>query len=288
MADKTEEEKSEVPANPQSEHSLLETPATIDTNTTNSIPEIENMEVHHHAHHDHGKKTWKSYFWEFFMLFLAVFCGFLAELQLEHYIENQREKKYVSHLMQDLSKDSMNLVQYLNDTKNRVERIDSLLQILINKEAATRGNDLYYHARRIVRAPNYFPSDASILQLKYSGNFRLIHDANIVKQIGSYENQTRELIYVLEEWRDVNSSYRETLELLFDGMVFYKMLDPQNNLVRPTTNPQLLSNKWEDLNKLVIKLQFMKGGANRNYYLAEKCLESCENLQKEIRTKYHL
>jgi hypothetical protein len=25
------------------------------------------------------KKNWKSYFKEFFMLFLAVFCGFLAE-----------------------------------------------------------------------------------------------------------------------------------------------------------------------------------------------------------------
>ena len=33
------------------------------------------MEVHQHAQHG-GKKSWKSYFWEFLMLFLAVFCGF--------------------------------------------------------------------------------------------------------------------------------------------------------------------------------------------------------------------
>lgn len=43
------------------------------------------------------------------MLFLPVFCGLLAELQLEHYVEHQREKKYVIHLHQDLSKDSVNL-----------------------------------------------------------------------------------------------------------------------------------------------------------------------------------
>ena len=55
----------------------------------------EDMEVHHHAHHGHEKKTWKHYFWEFFMLFLAVVCGFLAELQLEHYIEHKREKEYI-------------------------------------------------------------------------------------------------------------------------------------------------------------------------------------------------
>lgn len=248
----------------------------------------DNMEVHHHAHHDHGKKTWKSYFWEFFMLFLAVFCGFLAELQLEHYIENQREKKYVSHLMQDLSKDSANLIKFMDDTRIRNGRIDSILQILINNESATRGNELYFHARRIVRAPLYSASDASILQLKYSGNFRLIQDANIVKQIGSYENQSKEMNYVFEEWRAVNTSYREGLENLFNGKVFYKMLNAQNNLIKPTDNPQLITNKWEEINKLVIKLQFMKGGANRNYALAENCLKSCLSLQKELRAKYHL
>ena len=254
----------------------------------NPTESSENMEVHHHAHHDHGPKTWKSYFWEFFMLFLAVFCGFLAELQLEHYIENQREKKYISHLMQDLSKDSVNLTKYLEDSKNRIERIDSLLQILMNKETATKGNELYYHARRLVRAPNYFPSDASILQLKYSGNFRLIHDDNIVKQIGSYENQSRLMLFTLEEWRDVNSAYREALESIFDGLVFYSMLDSTNNVKKPTTNPQLINSNPSEINKLVIKAQFMKGGANRNYFLADQCLKSCIVLQKAIREKYKL
>ena len=84
------------------------------------------MEVHHHTHHP---KKWKEYFWEFFMLFLAVFCGFLAELQLEHYIESQREKKYITHLMQDLSKDSANLHKYSIDVQRRIERIDTLLQL---------------------------------------------------------------------------------------------------------------------------------------------------------------
>jgi len=35
------------------------------------------MEVHSHAHTD--RKKWTHYLWEFLMLFLAVFCGFLAE-----------------------------------------------------------------------------------------------------------------------------------------------------------------------------------------------------------------
>ena len=53
------------------------------------------MEIHHHAHGSdpdsstssghRGRKKWTHYFWEFLMLFLAVFCGFLAENQREHF-----------------------------------------------------------------------------------------------------------------------------------------------------------------------------------------------------------
>jgi len=82
-------------------HSSQELPKTANESSTEfegthetndqSINEPELMEVHHHAHHDHGKKNWKSYFWEFLMLFLAVFVGFMAEYQLEHKIEKDRK-----------------------------------------------------------------------------------------------------------------------------------------------------------------------------------------------------
>ena len=60
------------------------------------------MEVHHHAHT--SRKKWTHYFWEFLMLFLAVFCGFLAENQREHMIEHKREKQYIRSLTQDIGK----------------------------------------------------------------------------------------------------------------------------------------------------------------------------------------
>jgi len=82
MADNTDEVPLENPTNNQSENSSDEIISTVDTETITPIQETENMEVHHHAHDPalpHHKKNWKSYFWEFLMLFLAVFCGFLAE-----------------------------------------------------------------------------------------------------------------------------------------------------------------------------------------------------------------
>ncbi len=44
------------------------------------------MEVHAHSSPAPGGapgEKWTHYFWEFLMLFLAVFCGFLAAYQLE-------------------------------------------------------------------------------------------------------------------------------------------------------------------------------------------------------------
>jgi hypothetical protein len=61
------------------------------------------MEVHHHSHTE--RKKWTHYFWELLMLFLAVFCGFLAEYQLEHLIEYQREKQFMKSFVEDLEKD---------------------------------------------------------------------------------------------------------------------------------------------------------------------------------------
>ena len=53
------------------------------------------MEVHAHTHT--ARKKWTHYLWEFLMLFLAVFCGFLAEYQLEHKIEKDRAKERTLH-----------------------------------------------------------------------------------------------------------------------------------------------------------------------------------------------
>ena len=57
------------------------------------------MEVHTHSHTQ--RKKWTHYFWEFLMLFLAVFCGFFAENQREHLIENRKEIKYMRSLIED-------------------------------------------------------------------------------------------------------------------------------------------------------------------------------------------
>ena len=59
------------------------------------------MEVHAHAHSP--RRKWTHYFWEFFMLFMAVTLGFFVENQREHYIEKvKRKSEYTRKLKSSL------------------------------------------------------------------------------------------------------------------------------------------------------------------------------------------
>ena len=109
MAENTEEKHPDNPTEHQSENPSIEITSTTNTKTINLNPETKNMEVHHHAHDPaapHHKKNWKNYFWEFLMLFLAVFCGFLAEYQLEHKIERDRAAELAESFYAELKVDS--------------------------------------------------------------------------------------------------------------------------------------------------------------------------------------
>ena len=68
----------------------------------NIPPQLENMETHAHHLHNAPGHGWKHYFFEFVMLFLAVFCGFLAENLREDQVEHRREQLYMNRVIQDL------------------------------------------------------------------------------------------------------------------------------------------------------------------------------------------
>src|SRR4029077_15748495 len=100
------------------------------------------MEVHAHSHTEREK--WTHYFWEFFMLFLAVTAGFFVENQREHMVEHQREKKYISTLIQDLKTDTANLQVYINLRREKRIMMDSLLMLLSTGKHKQFGNETYF------------------------------------------------------------------------------------------------------------------------------------------------
>jgi len=127
------------------------------------------MEVHAHSHT--SRKKWTHYFWEFLMLFLAVFCGFLAEYQLEHIIEHQREKKYINSFIEDLKIDTTAITVNIQSKKEKIMSYDSLIRFFSSKDPNQYGQSIYFYARKLTRGLNFFfngPHHQTIEKFRWS------------------------------------------------------------------------------------------------------------------------
>ncbi len=158
------------------------------------------MEVHHHAH-AHGKKNWKTYFWEFAMLFLAVFCGFLAEYQLEHKIENDREKEYIHSMLEDLQTDTLNLSLSIDNFTRQEKSFDTVF-LLYSQLAKGYNHSLRTNLDGIIGYKDFFPTDKTMQQLKNSGGMRLIRSKKAADGITTYDFRLKEYdksLIVLDE-----------------------------------------------------------------------------------------
>ena len=127
------------------------------------------MEVHAHTHTP--RKKWTHYFWEFLMLFLAVFCGFLAEYQLEHYIEKQRANDFARSLHRDLVTDTVVFNRNIERLKICRKKIDTLISILSNtEEAHKKASSVYSLSVYAFITPISIPNESTLQQLLNSSS----------------------------------------------------------------------------------------------------------------------
>ncbi|MGQ0739831.1 MAG: hypothetical protein ACT4OJ_12300 [Bacteroidota bacterium] len=150
------------------------------------------MEVHAHTHT--ARKKWTHYFWEFLMLFLAVFCGFLAEYQLEHTIENQRAKQFAISLYEDIKLDTGAVKFKMWETDFASSRIDTFVNLVQEHDPKELpGGTWYYYGRFATRYISVTLQDATINQLKNSGALRYFRDHLIANAIARYDQACRNL-----------------------------------------------------------------------------------------------
>jgi hypothetical protein len=173
------------------------------------------MEVHHHSHS--SRKKWSHYFWEFFMLFLAVFCGFLAENQREHFVEHQREKKFMRSLSYDLSQDTAELNRSIAEVKQARHLQDSVL-LFLNQFRPQDYLPLRYKFL-ITWSLNRFSvvfNEVTAMQLKHAGNLRLIRNQQTIRKISDYWTEQENTKITIERYLIYRNRNREYNEKLFD------------------------------------------------------------------------
>lgn len=187
------------------------------------------MEVHHHAHHG-GRKNWKSYIWEFLMLFFAVFCGFLAEWRLEQVIENHREEAYIHSIVEDIDADVEQTSKLITEIDSRIKRTDSLLLVLSSTDIQTNSNKAYQLWLMTIGFPDFVQNDRTIQQLKNSGALRLIRKKAVSDKIMEYDRVVR-LIAVTQN--NMNALAANTT--LFSQIFDFVQLNQQNGQPVPLT-----------------------------------------------------
>jgi len=150
------------------------------------------MEVHHHSHTSdpdshRGRKKWTHYLWEFLMLFLAVFCGFLAENQREHMVEHQREKQFMISLAEDLELDTALLQAAIMGNEYVKNGMDTLREVIYRIGFDNNAiRKIYVYSRQYLRPIQIEYIDRTSSQLKNSGAMRLIRNKKVAAEIMNY------------------------------------------------------------------------------------------------------
>ena len=207
------------------------------------------MEVHAHGHTP--RKKWTHYFWEFFMLFLAVTLGFFVENQREHYVEHKRVKQYAFLLIQDLSKDTLELNERINTRILYDLKKDSLLSYLDNNGEKKNGRYLYYYGNFALRYPIFISSDATFQQLRNSGSLRFIQNISLYRSITEYYKNV-ETIGLIDNISEYSSKAEEIFSLVFTASEMQKV-DPgntKNEAKIPPYDPPLMTYDPQIINQL--------------------------------------
>jgi hypothetical protein len=247
------------------------------------------MEVHAHTHTP--RKKWTHYFWEFLMLFLAVFCGFLAENFREHQIEHKREKEFITSLIKDVELDTASLHLTYSVREKYINYFDSLVFLLKHNDKS-KLNDIYFYARFLGRINEFKYHDRTIQQLKNSGSLRLIRNKKAADSITIYDNEAVKLIL---NQQDIERKVRDEatfnmLGKIFNAYVWDDMVDASNkaSISRISSNPSLMTADEKLINEFAIKVVYLKTAYRLTNGNIEETIKTAENLLGFLKKEYQL
>ncbi len=224
------------------------------------------MEIHAHTHtaadsgSHRGSKKWKHYFWEFFMLFLAVTAGFFVENWRHHRLEKTYEKQYMVSLVEDLQSDTTQLTKLIVLFSTVISMEDSLKSALKRPDIMQNPGAAYPYLGYPLDGLAFHRSERTIQQLKNAGGLRLINSIQVSNNINEYDESYRQSMEIngvaiqtyhyytaiLNRVADVNLMDYPYKQMSQDSMISYRWIttDPHELqiLYNYTVNFQWISN----------------------------------------------
>ncbi len=278
-------------------------PTRMPSTKESSTPQTENTEVHKHPKHVTHKKKWTEYLLEFFMLFLAVFLGFVAENIRENSVERHRERDYIINIKKDLAEDITAINIWIPAISRIGNGFDSLMDLLQSPNAASRGSDLYYYARMSTRSRSFVASNNTFTELKNSGNLRLITNKVVVNSLTDSQKLIDNYVNLAAIGSKESKMPYPSLAELFDASVFNRMIIKRavtgnvnsvdsslvsDTIAKPPGTPQLFKHDPEAINRFIFYLHERKSSMVGEASLLIQQKENAAALIRLINNEYRL
>jgi hypothetical protein len=223
------------------------------------------MEVHHHPDLHHRRKKFKEYLLEFFMIFLAVSMGFIAENVREGFGDREKERHYVESLVSNLKDDTANFASAIAENTGKMDSLQKMILLSRKSLADTVVRKALYHYAFWASQLSIFKSnDATMMQLKNSDGFRYIRRDHVADSIANYDNGLK-YVYSSEELY-INSS-REAMEAVAETIDYSVGRDStfmKSGEWNPGVMPLLLSTDPQKIHLLYNKID-LDWGWTSNY-----------------------
>ena len=187
----TDNKSLEGPRNQESSGQSDAKKSNVESDNTTSEEDTEKIPARGHPLHDSFWKSTRHYFFEFIMMFLAVFAGFLADNWREQMQEHKREKEFIHSIVEDLKSDTIQSGRILVELKKTSTSIDSVLAELSSPDVIENSNNVYRLWTKNLDIKTFVSNDRTIQQLKNSGELRLIRSKVVSDGIMQYDQAVK-------------------------------------------------------------------------------------------------
>jgi hypothetical protein len=261
------------------------------------------METHaHHLHKAPGKK-FSHYFFEFFMLFIAVFCGFLVENYREEKVEEHRALELAKSFYVELKNDSITAQLKVQNRLRQQEAIKYLVNYFRDSSLTDVSKEFAINFEYGIsfRSPSQFePRTIMLDQLRNSGSLRYFKNESLQALTGDitvaikniYDRQDLETKYRLEY---INPIIIQHYDYAFDDELKKGDKNIFNTLkAYETSSDTIPFHLYEpdklDRNQVIRIISFYNGNLSNSTRIVhiQKYIEINAQLLKVLREEYHL
>lgn len=252
------------------------------------------MEVHTHSHSP--RKKWTHYLWEFLMLFLAITLGFFVENQREHFVEHTKAHEYAISLLEDLQKDTIEILDVMREDRIILACFDSISSIVHNGiKNNTVSGSFYYYCNTGTSSHSVSWNDATLVQITQSGSLRYFKNADLIKKISFYFSQIEYVRGLNNADRNLREKTMEIRSKILNNYYFarfsaystHNWLNVQDTLMNnifplQTNDANLLNefaNSYENRRRLLI-LEMNK--------VYPSSIKNARELMKVLKIEYHI